>query len=161
MRVGLALIALTMFHTTLGHSQADQGRDSVAAELRELSVRVDSLERILQRMQGEETTPAAEQDELAALRRAARAVADSATRSEEPTGGEFVERSRNLNRLNPEISVTGDVRAVAFRPGPQTDNIDLREFEFSFQSALDPFASTKIFLSFEDGELDLEEAYAY
>lgn len=161
MRVAFALIALTVSYTTLGRAQQDEDPDSVAAALRELRVRVDSLERILQRMQREETTPAAEQDELAALRTAARAVVDSAPRSEEPASGEFVERSRNLNRLNPEISVTGDVRAVAFRPGPQADNIDLREFEFSFQSALDPFASTKIFLSFEDGKLDLEEAYAY
>ncbi len=76
MRVAFALIALTICHTTLGRSQADQDRDSLAAEVRELRTRVDSLERILQRMQREETTPAAEQDELAALRRTARAVAD-------------------------------------------------------------------------------------
>jgi hypothetical protein len=57
--------------------------------------------------------------------------------------------------------VTGDVRASAVRPGPQTDAFDVREFEFSFQAALDPYASTKVFLAWEDDGVDLEEGYAY
>jgi hypothetical protein len=70
-------------------------------------------------------------------------------------------RSRNLNELNPEISVTGDVRLRANRPGPQQDNVDIREFSFSFQSALDPYSHTKIFTSFGEGHAEIEEAYVY
>jgi hypothetical protein len=72
-----------------------------------------------------------------------------------------VERTRSQPQLNPEISATGDVRVRAIRPGPQQDNFDVREFEFGVQSPLDPYAHTKIFLTFEDGEFGLEEGYAY
>ncbi|MBI2615835.1 MAG: hypothetical protein HYW52_09210 [Gemmatimonadetes bacterium] len=72
-----------------------------------------------------------------------------------------MDRSRNLNRLNPEISVTGDVRLNATSEEPASDNVDVREFEFSFQSALDPYSSTKIFASYEEGAFTVEEAYAY
>ena len=98
-------------------------------------------------------------DELAALRAAADSAAARADTTAQPqpttTGG------GSLNRLNPEISVTGDVRAGLTVPGPQTSVFDVREFEFSFQAALDPYASTKIFLTWEDGSIDLEEGYAY
>jgi len=73
----------------------------------------------------------------------------------------FIGRERNQAQLNPEISVTGDVRASAERPGVQRDNFDPREFEVGFQSALDPYSSTKIFVSLENGEVSVEEGYAY
>lgn len=134
-------------------------RDSLAVELRALRAKVDSLALLLDSLLALPTDSAAPADELAALRAAAREAAgedarpaDTAAASPAGTG---------LNRLNPEISVTGDVRLRVTRPGPQSENVDVREFEFGFQSDLDPFARTKIFLSFEEGELDLEEAYAY
>ncbi len=138
----------------------EQRTDSLEREIRLLRARIDSLVRVLERLTREDrdTTPA--RDELAALRAAARAAAARPDTAQAPEP-QFVNRADNLNRLNPEISVTGDVRFTATRPGPQQDNVDLREFEFSFQSALDPFARTKIFLAFEEGEIDLEEAYAY
>ena len=68
---------------------------------------------------------------------------------------------RGANLLNPEISATGDVRLVARDEGPQHDNAIAREFEFSFQSALDPYSKTKIFLTFEDEEIGVEEGYIY
>ena len=161
MRIITLLVTTALLSTTNAVAQdRPVNLDSVLTELRQLRERVDSLEAELNRTRG---APGREEElsELDAIRAAARAAADSAqpARAGEPEA--FVDRSRNLNRLNPEISVTGDVRALVVSPGPQADNIDLREFEFSFQSALDPFASTKIFLSFEDGEIDLEEAYAY
>ena len=73
----------------------------------------------------------------------------------------FVIRSRNLNRLNPEISVTGDVRFQGNSPGPQDDNVDIREFAFSFQAPLDPYTNTKIFASFGEHHAEIEEAYVY
>ena len=73
-----------------------------------------------------------------------------------PSGG-----PRGANLLNPEISATGDIRLVARDSSPQQDNGVAREFEFSFQSALDPFTKTKIFLTFEDEEVGVEEGYIY
>ena len=138
-----------------------QRADSLEREMRVLSARIDSLQAIVRRLagQGADTTQPA--DELAALRAAAQTATgrpDSAPRQEQPA---FLDRSRNLNQLNPEISVTGDVRFTASREEPVQDNVDIREFEFSFQSALDPYSSTKIFASFEEGEVSIEEAYAY
>jgi hypothetical protein len=67
---------------------------------------------------------------------------------------------RNLSALNPEISVTGDIRAYA-QEGTQSDNFAAREVEIGFQSALDPYSHTKIFVAIEDGAIDAEEVYAY
>src|SRR5207244_8043606 len=73
----------------------------------------------------------------------------------------FIGRERSQPQLNAEISVTGDVRAYAQRPGIQRDNFDPREFEVGFQSPLDPYSSTKIFVSLENGSVSVEEGYAY
>ncbi|HYT72423.1 MAG TPA: hypothetical protein VEK78_13645, partial [Gemmatimonadales bacterium] len=73
----------------------------------------------------------------------------------------FIGRERSQAQLNPEISVTGDVRAYGQQPGVQRENFDPREFEIGFQSPLDPYSSTKIFVSLENGEVGIEEGYAY
>lgn len=136
--------------------------DSLEREVQALRARIDSLELLVRRLAGQGRDTAAAVDELAALRAAARSAAgrgDSArAQTEQPT---FVDRSRNLSQLNPEVSVTGDIRFTANREEPIEDNVDIREFEFSFQSALDPYSTTKIFASFEEGEVSIEEAYAY
>jgi hypothetical protein len=124
--------------------------DSLAGVIRALEARLDS---VLRARPGADTSGT---DELAALRAAAGALAadsSSAPRQQQARLGQ--------NALNPEISATGDLRAYAYRPGPQRDNFVPREFEVGFQSALDPFSVAKIFLSLEDGQLSLEEGYAY
>ncbi len=133
--------------------------DSLARELERVKARLDSLEQILRRLvsQGEDTTEVV--DELAALRAAARAVVPEEPADTAP--GHFVLRSRELNEYNPEISVTGDVRLTGTRPGPQQDNFDLREFSLGFQGALDPYSNTKIYFSFGEFGVMVEEAYAY
>ncbi|HEY6060741.1 MAG TPA: hypothetical protein VIV10_09150 [Gemmatimonadales bacterium] len=146
--------------------------DSLAAELRRVQARLDSVLAVLARLQAggprPDTTLAAVraesvsvQDDLAALRAAAAAAAgprDSAAAAQ-PT--QFIGRERNQSQLNPEISVTGDVRAIGTAPGIQRNNFDPREFEIGFQSALDPYSHTKIFVSLEGGEVSVEEGYAY
>ena len=108
-------------------------------------------------------------DDLAAIRAAAAAAAGGGAPA--PAAGapadttappktEFVGKQRNAAALNPEISATGDIRLVA-REGRQRDNGVAREFEFAFQSALDPYSNTKIFLTFEDEEVGVEEGYIY
>jgi hypothetical protein len=115
---------------------------------------------------GTESTESAD-DELALLR--AEAAAASGTEQESPSTGtvpepaEAVEASvagseRNLSRLNPEISITGDVAGYTTNQGPE--DFDAREFELNFQSALDPYSMTKWTLSFNPEEgVDIEEGY--
>lgn len=165
-------IALTAQRPTAAATQRQV--DSLAAELRRVQARLDSVLTILARLQAAgpvDTTvqaaraeSAAVSDDLAALRAAAAAAAGQpdTTRAQGPDQPtQFVGRERNQSQLNPEISATGDVRVVATTTGVQRDNFDPREFEIGFQSALDPYSHTKIFLSFENEEVGVEEGYAY
>jgi hypothetical protein len=133
--------------------------DSLEARVRRLEALVDSLLVELRRP-GAETPPAeipqAEEDELAALRAAAAAAAEAAPPAVADTTGEAGSRTRNLNVLNPEISVSGDIVGGFLSPSGEDDRGTAlpREFEFSFQSALDPYTRTKIFLSREE-ELEI------
>lgn len=135
-------------------------RDSLLAELRALTARLDSLERVVAKLRAGQQDTTVVVDELAALREAAAAAAAEVERADF-TAAPSVTGARSLSMLNPEISVTGDMRLQGRSPGPQTDLFDMREFEFSFQAALDPYASTKVFLTWEDDSLDLEEGYVY
>jgi hypothetical protein len=142
------------------------GGDSLAVAVQQLSSRLDQL--IQARCAPGAAVPAAQPadtaDDLAALRAAAAAAAGQP----DTTAGPAPERPqaaqagpRGANLLNPEISATGDIRLVARDESPQTDNGVAREFEFSFQSDLDPYSKTKIFLTFEDEEIGVEEGYIY
>ncbi|MBI2536495.1 MAG: hypothetical protein HYW06_05935, partial [Gemmatimonadetes bacterium] len=142
-------MAVLVLGGTLRAQEPSQA-DSLRREIQRLTARIDSLERLVRRLAGEQRDTTAAGDELAALRAAAAAAgggaaADTSTRRSEREQAQFVDRSRNLNQLNPEISVTGDVRLNATSGQLAGDNVDVREFEFSFQSALDPYSNTKIF----------------
>ncbi len=93
--------------------------------------------------------------ELEALRRAA---ADAAAPGEqELPAAPTVGKTRNLNRLNPEISFSGDVLALA---GDGREDFDDREFELDFQSVLDPFSRTRWTLAFSPEEgVEIEEGW--
>jgi hypothetical protein len=138
-------------------AQAPTRSDSLEAELRRLRARLDSLERVVAALAPAGRDTAAAVDELAALRAAARAAVSPDT---SPSAGPQASLG-NLNRLNPEISVTTDVRLQMDPDEADADNVDFREVEFSFQSALDPYASTKIFLSAGEEGVEIEEGYAY
>ncbi len=117
------------------------------------------------------TGPADEPDELAALRAAARAAAGgqeppaTATPAAGAATGEISSgpreatfgRERNLNRLNPEISMTGNIVGIATDAG--REEFQAKEFELNLQSALDPFSSTKWTLSVNEEGVDVEEGY--
>jgi hypothetical protein len=120
--------------------------------------------------------PDSVEDELEALRRAARAAAGEEPRDSTTQQGS---RTRGLQALNPEISVTGDIVGNWTAPSGEPDQVSAtpREFEFSFQAALDPFARTKIFVTREEdfeiagfpeeeeeeheGGFEIEEGYLY
>lgn len=112
--------------------------------------------------------PATEDEELADLRAAAAAEAGEQTPSQAtasgappptpPAGDVSFGSERNLNRLNPEISMTGDF--VGFATDQGREDFDGREFELNVQSALDPYSLTKWTLSFSPEEgVDIEEGY--
>jgi hypothetical protein len=154
------LIGLAVGPSSAATAQVPQSRaDSLEAEVRRLRARLDSLAALVARLTPAQRDTSRAVDELSALRAAARAaVADSS-----PTEGTSPSPSvgANLNRLNPEISATGDVRVQMDPDVPDEQNVEVREFEFSFQAALDPYAKTKIFLAASDEGVEVEEGYAY
>lgn len=146
--------------------------DSVLVALGRLASRTDRLAaaRCQTPAAGARVAAAADtaRDELADLRAAAAAAAEGAAGTpdvstpEKPEDVQFVGRQRGLNALNPEISATGDLRFIGRRKeNPPRDNAVAREFEFAFQSDLDPYSHTKVFLTFEDEEVGVEEGYIY
>jgi hypothetical protein len=152
-------VAIIMLPKGAATQERQAQSDTLAQRVRELQARVDSLQRVLEQLvaQGRDTLEAV--DELAALRAAARAIAPEAAADTTPR--QHVLRSGNLNDLNPEISITGDVRLRASRPGPQQDAVDLREFQFGFRSALDPYSNVRVYFSLGENDFGLEEAYVY
>lgn len=155
-RTVCALLVATACLTATGMGQQPTQRqmDSLAAQVRRLRAQLDSL---LAASRGPEAT-----DDLARLRAAASQAAGAARDTmAADTMGQAVGRERNQSQLNPEIGVTGDVRGYIRGGGTQYDNFVPREFEIGFQSALDPYSHTKIFVSIEDGSVGLEEGYAY
>ncbi len=162
MPVRSVFFLLLLAATPLGAQTPQTRSDSLELELRRLRARMDSLERVLARLLPAERDTARAVDELAALRAAARAAAGAEGRQPVDTAaGPAGDRSANLNRLNPEISATADVRLQMDPDAPREDNVELREVEVSFQSALDPFAKTKIFLAASEEGVEIEEGYVY
>lgn len=173
-----ALLALAALAAAPVESQAPQ--DTLRLEIARLRARIDSLEALVRRLaqEGRETGPA--EDELTALRAAARRAA-AGTEATSDTAGRAESRTGNLSILNPEISVTGDVVGNFASPGGDGDrsvSAVPREFEFSFQAALDPYTRTKIFVTREEdfeiagfpeeegeeaeaGGFEIEEGYMY
>ncbi|MFQ5745834.1 MAG: hypothetical protein ACE5HF_01270 [Gemmatimonadota bacterium] len=160
--------------------------DSLEARVRALETRLDSVLSVLARMQAAPgaaapAPPAGPQDELAALRAAAGRAAAEAAPAAAPsdTAGAHVGKTRGLQALNPEISVTGDF--VADLAAPESGDTEAsavpREFEISFQAALDPYTRTKVFVTKEEefeiagageepagghgGGFEIEEGYMY
>ena len=158
LRLTLVLAALTVAPVGLAAQQteADSLRartDSLEARILELEARLDSLLAALARGQATDSAARGAAANLEALRALARAAAGG----EQPqdTAGQ-AGRTRNLNVLNPEISATGDVVGTFIAPAGEDNEFSAlpREFEFSFQSALDPYTRTKIFVTYEQ-ELEI------
>jgi len=160
--VGLTTLFLLPIRAPAQQPASQRPVDSLAAEVRALKARFDSLRAALAHAPG--GAAAGADTSLAALRAAAAAAAGTDTaaiKADTARPTQFIGRERNQAQLNPEISVTGDVRAYAQTSGVQHDNFDAREFELGFQSALDPYSNTKIFVSLENAAVSVEEGYAY
>lgn len=132
--------------------------------LAELEARLAELEEDREPAR-EEPAPGTAEADLADLRAAAEAAAAEAAETAgpaPPAGAEAGEpaygRERNLNRLNPEISMTGNVLGVTSSAG--REEIRLQEFELDLQAALDPFSTTRWTLAFSEEEgVVIEEGY--
>lgn len=154
-----------------------QGADDVATLRKEIEdlkrtyeERISTLEKRLAEIETAQApqTPS-EEDELAALRAAAEETAGQTPSAQTetaagapaptpPAGDVSFGSERNLNRLNPEISMTGDL--VGFATDQGREDFNGREFELNVQSALDPYSLTKWTLSFNPEEgVDIEEGY--
>lgn len=125
--------------------------DSLRAEMAQLRAELDSLKAL---MAGRADTTVVEQarvreDALARLRAAAAAATTTSAPDTAQGPQEFVGRQRSLQALNPEISVTADLFGAIQKGSAGRDNFVPREFEFAFQSALDPYSRAKIFAGIE------------
>jgi len=137
--------------------------DSLAAAVNDLAGRVEAERR--QRCPAGAATPAdTGGDDLAAIRAAADSAAGksptAAQDTTKPPPTKFIGKQRNASVLNPEISATGDIRLKLQDVG-QTLEGEAREFEVGIQSALDPYAYAKIFLTFGQDGVGVEEGYLY
>jgi hypothetical protein len=173
--------ALALAAAPPGRAQQPAPGDTVADELARLRARLDSLETVVRELRTEAERRRAE-SELERLRATARrAAADTARAAPADQERTFVSRTRAQQALNPEISITGDL--VGFGRAARTDapgdvTAIPREIEFSFQTAIDPHARMKLFVSHEqelplepapdgtadegaEASVDIEEAYAY
>ena len=126
--------------------------DSLRTELEVLRARLDSLEGVVVRGQAEDLDQEEDTtDAIARLRSAAQAAAGDAAADTVAQGSQdFVGRARSLQALNPEISLNGDLYGSIHSDNPRSENFIPREFEFSFVSALDPYARAKVFLTVEE-----------
>lgn len=128
--------------------------DSLAAKLDSLEIQL----KILQERQ--------QQGELQSLREAARKSAANTERKdkEELQVKSFNERSRAMQALNPEISVTGDMLGKYLIEAPhyteeERSGFQFRVAEVAVQSNLDPFSMAKVIFEFSPEEIGLAEAY--
>ncbi len=177
-RLGIVLlVALSLGGLVPASLSAQEAKvDSLETRIRELEARLNSLLTVLSRGELPDTAAEAAAGELEALRAALQEAA-----AEQPppdTAGGQTSRVRNLNVLNPEISVTGDIVGIYTAPAEGRNEFSAvpREFEFGFQAALDPYSYTKIFVAYEEpleiagypeeeehagGHVHVEEGYFY
>ena len=143
---GGLIVGMMLFATGAMPLEAQQPQDPIRLELDSLRTRIDSLEAVVLRLRqaGEEEQA---DDALTELRAAAAEAARAGGQVATPEGEEtqFQGRQRSLQALNPEISVNVDLLGHLNTDDIDADNFVAREFEFSFQSSLDPFSRAKVF----------------
>ncbi|MGD8895910.1 MAG: hypothetical protein PVJ73_07740 [Acidobacteriota bacterium] len=122
-----------------------------------------ALKEEIRTLRAERATPiAAEEDELADLRRLAEAEAARAEEGkEEEKEVTFTARGLSLQALNPEISVTGDMLATYRHQegSEQHSNIGFRTLGLHLESYLDPYTRFKAAIPVSGGGAELGEAY--
>ena len=151
------------------------------AELAELKQQVAELQRQVQEIKGknegeiqarkEQTSQGGEADEVKSLdeqadllrQLALEAAGGEIEKQEEPAEEvKFQFKGLNLRKLNPEVSVSGDMVAsfTNQKDVRKTTDVSMRAWELSIQSYLDPFSKFKSTIPVDtDGNVEIEEMY--
>ena len=135
-----------------------QIRTEIAELRREYEDRLARLEARLAELEAVAAGTDEVEDDLARLRRAAGEAAGGVPpqrATAQPTAP-TVGRERNLNRLNPEISFTGNVLGTT--SDAAREEFSLQEFELDLQAALDPFSRSRLTIALGE-EVEIEEGY--
>ncbi|MCS7311835.1 MAG: type IV secretion system protein [Acidobacteria bacterium] len=164
-----------------------QAMEALLRQVEALTAQVQALQQVTdqirQVLQQPTPTPTAPDQELERLKREIQQSAPPPPPAtvEAAASGVSSSRAMNLSLLNPEITITGEVlgrytdsahetnhghqeaepaHADHAHKTPESGQIFvLRELEFGFISMLDPYSRMKVFASWEDGSIHLEEAY--
>ncbi len=169
--IGVISLGLVLLQIPVLNAQPEESAaiDSLRQEIRALHKQIQAL----QTRQSD--------DELQTLRNSARAVAEEPGTSDDQKSKTFVQKSRSLQALNPEISLVGDVFAVYNSHSPEHEESHTEEnaehpheegghgelrtgflnrvFAVHLQSNLDPFSLAKASVEIGTHGLEVTEAY--
>ncbi len=176
-------ICVFCLFATIGLSNISfaQDKETKNAELAELKQQITELQRQMQEMKGEH------EDEIQAIKEqiGQKGKADEAKSLDEQAdllrqlaleaaGGQVEEQKEtaeqtkfefkglNLSKLNPEVSVSGDMVASFTTQDDvrKTTDVNLRAWELNVQSYLDPFSKFKSTIPVDtEGNVEIEEMY--
>lgn len=129
-----------------------------AAKIEDLLRRIRQLETELKKAQGQTPEEAAPDDELEALREAARAEVPEKSQEEEKAEKQrdsMTGHERTQQKLNPEISFLGDV-SYDWSDSDVQNRFVLRSVELGFAAPLDPYTRFKGFIVGEQALPELQ-----
>ncbi len=128
--------------------------------------KLDSLSQELSRLKEKvrELEEAKEAQELENLRKAALQSSTEKVKEEALKTKTFRQGATSLQKLNPELSIVGDMVANYKTDAPHytegsRSGFDLRVFDINFQSNLDPFSRAKATVTLGENGFELEEGY--
>jgi len=153
----LAGLFVVLFAQMAWAQEAPQGASEATLE-----ARIRTLEAKLQALE-----ESAQADELARMQDAARAEANARGSEGAPEQREFLEGALALQKLNPEISVSGDVLAALVIDGDRfyagaddRSGMPIREVSLHIQHVLDPYSMFKSAIAFSPTHgVGVEEVY--
>lgn len=157
----IAAVLLLLFAASHPVVASDSEIDRLRAEIDEMRLayeeRIAALESRLLALEGE-NLPASSDVDLEALRAAANdAVSQTSSAKRAELNTVPLNPQADLNRYNPEISVTGII--LGSLPEGASGTIEAHEFELDLQSALDPFSKMRLTVAFAEGEAEIEEGF--
>jgi hypothetical protein len=173
---GLLVCTMAISAVCFGSIQDSNDRDNELSELKALVLKMQQQMSEMQETQKKEIgalkaeiaelRKGAEQvqaeDEGAALRQLAQSlVGEEQEPAKTPEETVFKSGQLSLQKLNPEISVSGDFIAHYGRRDDARRRADafMRGLELNFQSYLDPFSRMKAVTHISEEGIDVEEAY--
>lgn len=143
----------------------DPARQTIEQRITELEHALEELKGASSQASTEEAEKPTEEEEFAELRALAAEATGETPEDREKTPPEetvFSFKGLNLQRLNPEISVSVDLVGsyLEQKDVRKKFDVDLRAFEFNVQSYLDPFSRMKSTVAVDgEGDIVVEEAY--